>query len=60
MELQLISKKLENIENELHSLKIIVLAKSKKGVTSLKSMLKGIHVDEKEIMEAEKSVFHPS
>ncbi len=58
MELEFISKKIKTIENELNSLKILVLENKK--VVSLKGVLKGIKVDEKEIGEAKNSPFHLS
>ena len=60
METTLISKKLENIEQELHSLKTIVLGKSKKKIISLKGLLKGIQISEEDIQQSKKSLFPSS
>lgn len=51
-------KKIENIENELHKLKNIILSKPKETLVSLKGMLKGIKIDEEDIEEAKNSLFH--
>lgn len=57
MEQKLISKRIENIENELHSLRNVFMIKSRNNVVSLKGILKGIKITEKEIIEAKKSLF---
>jgi len=58
MEQKFLYKKIENIENELHKLKTIILSKPKKTLVSLKGILKEIKIDEKDIQEAKKSLFH--
>ena len=60
MEIQIISKKLESIEEELHSIKNAVLKSSKQDAVSLKGMLKGIKISEQEVGEAKRSIFHAS
>ena len=60
MEQKLITKKLENLEKELHNLKTIILIKSKKNLISLKGMLKNIKITEEEIKEAKSSLFNYS
>ncbi len=56
-----IYKKIEAIEEEILNLKSVIIKISqlpkKRKVISLKGLLKGIKVDEKDIEEAEKSLF---
>ena len=58
MDQELITKKIESIEKELHNLKNIVLSKSKKNIISLKGILKGIKISEEDIADAKKSLFN--
>ena len=58
MEQEFISKKLENIQNELNSLKNIFLKKSNN--LSLKGVLKGIIISDEDIKNAKKSLFNYS
>ncbi len=57
MEVDFISKKLNDIEYELNSLKSLVYGKSKKPV-SLKGMLKGTKIREKDIKKSKSSLFN--
>lgn len=57
METELVTKKLENIEQELNILKNLVLSKSNKGLVSLKGILKGVHFSDNDINKAKKSLF---
>lgn len=60
MEITLLSKKLESLEQELQSLKTIVLGTSKKKIASLKGLLKGMKVTDQDFKDAEHSLFHSS
>ena len=60
METQLLTKKLEIIENELNNLKIMVLIKPEKYRPKIGGMLKGLKVTEEDLNSAEKSLFHSS
>jgi len=60
--MQPIYPKLNEIENEIQSLKVLILRtlelrEEAKQVVSLKGMLKGIRIEEKDFEEAEKSLF---
>lgn len=58
MEKIIVSKKIKHIEDELASLKdSYIIKETDKRVISLKGMLKGIVVSEKDIKEAKKSLF---
>ena len=57
MEQKLISRKIENIENELHNLRNIFIIKSKNNTISLKGISNGVKITEKEILDAKKSLF---
>ncbi len=60
METQLITKKLEVIENELNNLKTIVLVKPHKGIAKIEGMLEGLKVTDEDIALAKKSLFPSS
>ena len=60
--MQPIYPKLNEIENEIHNLKVLILRtlepkEEAKQVVSLKGMLKGIKIEEKDFKEAERSLF---
>jgi len=60
--MQPIYPKLDEIENEIQSLKVLILRtlefrEEAKQVVSLKGMLKGIKIDEKDFEGAERSLF---
>lgn len=60
MEIELILKKLENLESEINSIKNIINPKQKKATVSLKGTLKGLKITEEDIKNAQKSLFHLS
>lgn len=60
MEQAILTKKIESIEKDLESLKTAILKKSKNTVVSLKGILNGIKVTEKDIDKAKKSLFNSS
>ena len=60
METTLISKKLEALEQELQSLKTMVLGTPKKKVVSLKGLLKGMKVTDQDFEDAKHSLFQSS
>ena len=58
MKLEQIYPELEEIKNEIRSLKILIIEKSQtKQVVSIGGALKGIKISEEDIEEAKKSVF---
>ena len=57
MDQELIFKKIKKIENELNNLKNIILSKTKKNIVSLKGILEGIEITDKEITDSKKSLF---
>jgi len=58
MEVELISKKLESLEDEIKNLKSIINPKYKNILVSLKGSLKGTKITEEDIKMAGKSLFH--
>ena len=60
MDTVLISKKIEALEEELQSLKTMVLGTPKKKVVSLKGLVKGMKVTDQEFKDAKHSLFHSS
>ena len=58
-EIQQIVPELKDIKREIQVLKLLILHHSKPSPqkTSLKGMLKGVEISEKEIIQAKKSLF---
>lgn len=53
-----IEEKLENIEKEITELKTIILKSGKpKKKVSLKGILKGVKIEEEDMLEAKQSIF---
>ena len=58
MDVQAIYPKLDVIENEIKSLKLLILQHQKpKKLVSLRGMLKGVKITEEDFEEAKKSLF---
>ncbi len=57
MEQQFITKRIATLEEQIHKLKTLAHAPSKKHIVSLKGLFKGVQITEQDMQDAKKSLF---